>query len=335
MITNTTSRPYWVPDGSAILFSNYVPGTFLVDVAGTRIRKIPETTWRKDSLTGSLDRFGFMSAALSPDGSRVAYTGRPPHDSEIRIADLDGLDVISVDHDDRYNLYPVWSPDGSRIAYVSDWHVTIADADGSNERRFEQSKTRYLPTWSSDGNWIAFVGSLQTQGEMSELVSYHNVLTLIRPDGSGLTTLAAVAGVSHENQKERATANRKVAVLGALASVPAWSPDGSRIAFFQVEERSVALYTVELASVLGEGEIEFRRLLSIDEDRFPIAVDDWGFLYSTLSWSPDGEALLSASGTGQGHVVNVVDVRVIADVGPGLAAWSPDGARIAVVSRNY
>ena len=338
--SNTTSKPYWLPDGSAILFSSRGQGAFFVDVSGTRMRKISESTWRKDSLTGSLDRFGLMSAALSPDGSRVAYvayTGRPPGYSEIRIADLYGLDVISFDHgDERYFVYPAWSPDGSQIVYLSFYSLTIADADRSNERRFEQAKSSYLPTWSSDGSWIAFVGRQQTQGKMSEYVSYHNVLTLIRPDGSDLTTVAAVAGVSQENQKERATGNSNLIVLGALASVPAWSPDGSRIAFFQVEQGSVVLYTLELAVALGHEQGEARKLLSLESDALrPRSRTTSRLLYTTLSWSPDGTALLFTSEQIPGHVVSVEDGRVLTDVGPGWAAWSPDGARIAVVNGSY
>ena len=327
----------WLPDGSALLFSRDIQGTFMVDVAGTRMRKIPSTTWNKNVMIGTKDRYGFMSAALSPDGSGVAYvayTGRPPHHSEIRIADLEGSDVISVDHDDYYNLYPAWSPDGSQIAYVSAYRLTIVDADGANERRFEQAKTSYLPTWSPDGNWIAFVGSLHTQGEMSAYASYHNVLTLARPDGSGLTTLEGVAGVSHENQTERAIANSYIVVLGSLASMPAWSPDGSQLAFFQVEEGSVALYTVELAAALAERPIEARKLLSVDIEIVPRPLDQEYLWYKTVSWSPDGTALLFTSEHLQGHVVSVADGSVIADVGPGWAAWSPDGARIVVVTSS-
>ncbi len=328
------SRVDWLPDGSAILFSRGIQGTFLVDVAGTRMRKIPGTTWEKDAVTGTWDRFGSMSAALSPDGSRVAYVayvGRPGSASEIMIADLEGSDVTTINHDGG-NLSPKWSPDGNRIAYLSGQALTIVDADGSNERTLVHVGNSYLPVWSPDGRWIAFVGYQKTRGAMEKRAYLHAVLTLVRPDSSGLTTLEAVGGVSHKNQTERAIANSSLIVLGSLASMPAWSPDGSRIAFFQVEEGSVALYTVELASALAEGPIEARNLLSVDIEIVPRPLDQEYLWYKTLSWSPDGTALLFASEHTQGHVVSVADGRVIADVGPGWAAWSPDGARIAVVT---
>ena len=333
------SRVEWLPDGSALLFSRGIQGTFMVDVAGTRMRKIPSTTWNKNVMIGTKDRYGFMSAALSPDGSGVAYvahTGKPGNHSEIRTADFEGSDSNKISLNDRYNVCPAWSPNGSQIAFLRNWQLTVVDADGSNQRTIEQTQSSYPPVWSPEGSWIATIRSLQTQGEISEYISYYYVLTLVRPDGSGLTTLEAVGGVSYENQKEPAVTKTTsgLTVLGALASMPAWSPDGSQIAFFQVEEGSVVLYTLELAAALERRQGEARKVLSIDGESLPNSVGVTKLLYETLSWSPDGTALLFVSDSEhiQGHVVSVVDGNVIADVGPGWAAWSPDGTRIAVVT---
>ena len=116
---------------------------------------------------------------------------------------------------------------------------------------FEHAESEYPLAWSPDGSWIAIAENIPTQGDVSQLRSFYTVLTLVRPDGSDLTRVQAVGGVSHENQKEPAIPGQWAkTVLGALASVPAWSPDGSQVAFFQVEEGSVALYTLELAAAL-------------------------------------------------------------------------------------
>ena len=330
------SRVEWLPDGSALLFSRDIQGTFMIDVGGTRMRKIPSTTWNKNVMIGTKDRYGFMSAALSPDGSGVAYvahTGMPGNHSEIRTADFEGSESNKISLNDLYNVYPAWSPNGSQIAFLRNWHLTVVDADGSNQRTIEQTQPSHPPVWSPEGSWIAFVGYQETRGETSD-ISYYYVLTLVRPDGSGLMTLEAVGGVSYENQKEPALTKTSsgLTVLGALASMPAWSPDGSQIAFFQVEEGSVVLYTLELAAALERRQGEARRVLSIDGESLPNSVGISKLMYETLSWSPDGTALLFTSEHMQGHVVSVADGRVIADVGPGWAAWSPDGARIAVVT---
>ena len=326
-----TSWPAWLPDGSAILFSRYTQGTFVVDVAGTRLQQIPESKLNGDEVPVNKSGRGNMSAALSPDGSRVAYVGMVGYYPTITIAALDGMDETRFTHALDLNHSPVWSPDGSQIAYVSDGSLTIADADGSNERLFEQAGTAYPPRWSPDGRWIALIGSVQTRGGMVER-SHYEVVTLVRTDGSGLTTLEAVGGVSHENQREPAIPRSYLTVLGSLASMPAWSPDGSQIAFFQAEQGSVVLYTVALSAALQERPIEARKVLSIDIESVPDPLAQEWIWYTTLSWSPDGTALLFASEHTHGHVVSVADGSVLANVGPGWAAWSPDGTRIAVVT---
>jgi len=57
---------------------------------------------------------------------------------------------------------PVWSPDGTRIAYISgtspnDFDLWVMNADGSHPVRLTQhSSNQGDPNWSPDGHWIAF-----------------------------------------------------------------------------------------------------------------------------------------------------------------------------------
>ena len=128
-VSRATSRPAWLPDGSAILFSRDVQGTFLVDVAGTRLRKIPGTMWKKSVAPGNKQNLGAMYAALSPDGSRVAYVGLVGNYPVIRTADLDRVHSTTLTRRPFENgiLYPVWSPDGSQIAFLTDWRLTPSE----------------------------------------------------------------------------------------------------------------------------------------------------------------------------------------------------------------
>ena len=85
---------------------------------------------------GELDAHGDEGeAAVSPDGTQVAYTFTPRADlnrSEIRVAAIDGGEVRSLTGTPRMHVAsPAWSPDGTTVAYVSErsgfWERHLAD----------------------------------------------------------------------------------------------------------------------------------------------------------------------------------------------------------------
>src|SRR6185503_17520883 len=95
--------------------------------------------------------------------------------------------------------FPVWSPDGARIAYVcctaGDASVWVMDANGANPIRLTTVPSGE-PAWSPDGVQLAYANYAD------------GTIWTVTPDGSG----------------GRST--------GQQGGGPAWSPDGTRLAFF-------------------------------------------------------------------------------------------------------
>ena len=147
----------------------------------------------------------------SPDGEKIAYASTRDGNWDIYVMDVeDALDTtkgIVLQHLTNHesdDLSPVWSPDGSQIAFASkrdgDWDIYVMDADGTHLSQLTNSPdTETKPSWSPNGTRIAFDSG----------AGYNRDIFIMDSDGSNLEF-----------------------VVRADGGWPAWSPDGTRIAFF-------------------------------------------------------------------------------------------------------
>ena len=345
----------WTADGKQIVFSRKVQGTFVYDISEMRLHTIPlhspiGNVWEPTSASGD----------LSPDGSRVAYVavfnkrfpGIP--NAEIMTARKDGTDVRRLTYTTHFDdTNPAWSPDGSRIAYVTtedEGSVVLMDGEGATIWKVTlptdpDSIFYEPPVWSPDGSWLA------VEYRRGLPNSWQGVL-ILGADGKGVLDFGGSASVSKpvwspdsrwvgfqsqkgENEEEEGYINlvrpdgSEVLKLEDGASSPAWSPDGSRIAFFMTAGTGLAL---ETANPDGTGR---RKVLQL------APTGRWRLGEST--WSPDGTALLFSvapiipGSPGEPdnwswHIVNMENGSILASFEGKAAEWSPDGSRIAVVT---
>ena len=106
---------------------------------------------------------GLIRPLLSPNGEMAAghkmLEGRSP---DIWLVDLARGTPSRFTFDPKAELWPVWSPDGKRIAYTleqqSGYAIVWKDASGTGnpEFLFQSPDNIILNDWSSDGRWLIY-----------------------------------------------------------------------------------------------------------------------------------------------------------------------------------
>jgi Tol biopolymer transport system component len=136
----------------------------------------------------------FQRPTLSPDGTKVAYFAYPDAQGvdgpgyEIYVSSTDGSGTaIDVSNNPGDDWWPIWSPDGTRIAFVSSipggffgpGSMHVVNADGTGQIALSPADMHVAqPVWSPDGNRIAYVGMMDEQH-----------VFVANADGSGRTDL--------------------------------------------------------------------------------------------------------------------------------------------------
>jgi Tol biopolymer transport system component len=216
--------------------------------------------------------------AWAPDGRRIAFTRHEDvgeftqsTQDDIFVMDADGgaMRQLTAERAGQSSFRPIWSPTGERIAFLRSNAVAnnsptrygdlfVMNVDGSEESRLTVGKLATGPAWSPDGRAIAL--AVGTAGDGVPTVADTDIW-VIDPAGG--------------------TPRRLTRTPRSFESAPAWSPDGSRVAFarWTVGTQFDGKGAIYIVSRDGSGE---RRVLS--PQHFASGP------YS-LSWSPDGRSL--------------------------------------------
>lgn len=157
--------PVWSPDGTEIAFaSNREPE------AGLQIYMM-KADGSDQHLVGALQPGDNNHPSWSPDGSRLVFQGKqdtngnPLDDSnDIFIMNKDGSELNLLVFHSAEDVEPVWSPDGERIAFISERseqdEVYVMNPDGSDITQV--TTLNVIKTglnWSGDSRSVIFEGS--------------------------------------------------------------------------------------------------------------------------------------------------------------------------------
>ncbi|HEX8773952.1 MAG TPA: S9 family peptidase [Pyrinomonadaceae bacterium] len=104
---------------------------------------------------------------VSPDGRTVAFTITDPDiaanksRTQIYLIPMEGGEPRALTSGDQSSESPRWSPDGKRLAYISDSQVwTIDVASGEKKKVTNAATGADVPVWSPDGKWLAFTSEV-------------------------------------------------------------------------------------------------------------------------------------------------------------------------------
>jgi TolB protein len=242
--------------------------TYLVTPAQLRAtaHRIADTIYER--LTGDKGAFS----------TKIAYVVKRGPRYELHVADADGFNAQSVFASSEPIMSPSWSPDGSRLAYVSfDQKKPIVMvqnlAQGATRPVAAFRGNNSAPAWSPDGRYLAVALSKDgltqiyripaTGGEAQRLTESSGIDTqpAYSPDGQWIAFTSDRGGSPQIYRMPAAGgAPQRVTFEGSYNVGPRYSPDGRYIAFVQRDGGRFRIASLELATgqvqVLTDGTLD-------------------------------------------------------------------------------
>jgi Tol biopolymer transport system component/imidazolonepropionase-like amidohydrolase len=263
----------------------------------------------------------WLSVDVSPDGRTLVFDLL----GDLYLLPIEGGEARLLLGGNAYQSQPRFSPDGRRIAFMSDRdgmdNLWVVDVDGRNPRQVTRERERQMssPVWTPDGDYLVARKHFRNTRSLGagEMWLYHlgggGGLQLTRrrnweqnagepalsPDGRYLYYAEDVspgggfqynrdphAGIYVIQRLDRHTGETQAVVRGSGGAVrPTPSPDGERLAYIRRDGPRSVLFVQELAS--GR---ERRLFDGLSQDQ----QEAWALFgtYPAMAWLPGGEELV-------------------------------------------
>lgn len=235
------------------------------------------------------------------------------------------------------NQSPIWSPDGTKVAYSSGGalddsnaangaygtlNIWIMNADGSGAKPLTQLTAAqsdcYSPAWSPDGSKIAYFSQRALDGS-DTISSNPNNIWIMNADGSSDAPLTQLTALEADNR------------------YPQWSAGGSMIAV--VSSRALDGSNAANGPSSGPYTSNIWVLQADGSGALPITTQTNSFEDSQdVLWSNDGSALVFTTGqdiwTAHSDGSGLTALTTLQNSISFPTAWSPDGSKLTFVSNR-
>jgi TolB protein len=256
--------------------------------------------------------------------------------------------ILNLTRDASRNFGPVWSPDGSKLLYLSTRQIRveirILDLTTGRQRYLTDlfGVDTYTPQWSRDSRRVVFATDQDIYladtdtGDLRNLSSHPALDTapIWSPDEEHIAFVSRRDGDDEIYLVNLATGDvRNLTNQPEHEVSPTWSPDGAHIAFLSYHDQNMEIYMLDVSSGqtrnitadaandfmpswTRDGQLRFLSDRSGDLTYYQMNWDGSGLhplfrfdLGSTdLHWSPDGQRLAFASNRDGNSDIYVVQV---------------------------
>lgn len=223
------------------------------------------------------ERRGYLAPVLSPDGTLVA-AGVSATNGNLWIGSLASGTFSRLTFGSGNSLGPVWTPDGTRIAFLSDRDSSgdifwmPADGSGAAELIYRSPTGSVAPSsWSPDGKTLLFVEvrpetgadlwqlRIGGEGEPEPLVAtrFDEGEAVFAPDGKWFAYTSTESGRPEVYLRPSLRPGGKVRISYGGGHAPRWSRDGSELFYWSPDGMVATAIRTEPAPQVGASEVLF------------------------------------------------------------------------------